>query len=179
MEQEEFLDEYTYYDDVEYESRFHEMIKQHAEELVFTRHVLYSLLHRHLSNNLYYQYSKAKYYGLKISHTDIARLCGVSPRIGVKWFDDCEKGLPGLEALSSLSLFFGCTLRELIVCHNDSADNTGDLSKNHPYLYYMDHVSEFKAKCKENSSSLRQVLGRNLKNQYSMMRNNNEKINYS
>ena len=43
----------------------------------------------------------------------------------------------------------------------------------------MDHVSEFKAKCKENSSSLSQVLGRNLKNQYSMMRNHNEKINYS
>ena len=158
---------------------YEKMKEEMTKKLENTRQVTHSLLRRWISKNLSIQYSMLVDSGLKISHSNIVRLCGASPAKGNDWFKKCDKGLPGIEQLTALSLIFGCTLYDLIKEPDTSLKTKGSLPDHLQNPLSAEQISNFKSECAGLNSALRQQIGRNLNFQYDLMLSHGEKINHA
>lgn len=158
---------------------YEEVKENMAKTLENTRQVTHSLLRRWISQNLRIRYSMLVDSGLKISHSDIVRLCGTSPAKGNKWFNECDKGLPGIEQLTALSMIFGCTIYDLIKESATSLKAKGSLPDCLQNPLSIEQISAFKSECARLNSALRQQIGRNLNFQYALMLSHGEKINHA
>ena len=147
---------------------FYEAIEEYLDgRFDDTRDVIISALRWQISKNLNYQYDRLWKHGSDISHTIIAKYCGVTPDTEKKWFNGDR--IPGLDDLIALTQIFGCTIYELTNNRSDPWRYIGRPLNSSTGQPYTGDASSFKALCNELTSLLLIRISKNLESQCSRM----------